>query len=145
MLFVAQGTFCLWLLLTLNFSLGLALDKKYPSKKTKKRRKKGMNFAGLSRFKLQYMDFKGINWKIFYFREVCILDVYLSKVFVVVNLRELYILEQCTLERCPSLKRWPSMNYASVLERFLCLRDLSLDLRKLSDLESNLPYESWLP
>ena len=35
------------------------------------------------------------------------------------------------------------MNYASVLERFLCLRDLSLDFRKLSDLGSNLPYESW--
>ena len=88
-----------------------------------------MNFAGLSRFKFLSACFKEIDLKIFHFREVCILDVYLSKVFVVVNLRELYILVQCTLERCTSLKRCPS-----VIERFLCLRDLSLDLRKLSDL-----------
>ena len=67
LLFVSQGTFCLWLFLTLNFALGLALDKKYPSKKTKKRRKKGINFAGVSRLKFLSVCFKEISLKIFHF------------------------------------------------------------------------------
>lgn len=56
---VAAFVLRLWLLLTLNWFLGVALDKKYSTKKTKKRRKKGRNFRGFPKFEFIFVPFMG--------------------------------------------------------------------------------------